>query len=200
MFAEMYDEFIAEHRRRNIALGFVFEDNPKAASANKRIKIENKLTCHHVMPKCIGGMNSSSNYVYLKQDDHDFAHMLLGLSFIEMHKPLNEINSVGMTGLFNPTCVKKLFDEFPDIKTAIRFTIRTFDGVQLSMTPNEAATMMCFKVGISPLNPANTNKSLAKLFAAVYGSNSENGLGTTFGHKVAIEWKKNKKFIRMNKR
>lgn len=198
MFSEIYDQFIAEHRRRNIELGFVFTGNSFAENA--KLKHKHHLTLHHIMPKCIGGTNHLSNFVYLNQDDHRFAHMILGLSFIEMHKTLNEINKVSISGLFNPTCINKLFNEFPEVKNSIRFTILTFDNVRLSLTPNEAAMMVCFKCGISPLNPKNINKSLARLFYTVYGMKSRIGSGNAFGHEVNIEWKKNKKFIRMNKR
>lgn len=58
-YARIYDEFIAD--RRNKILGW-----------GER---------HHVIPKCVGGNNSTENLILLSPEDHFFAHLLLAKIF-----------------------------------------------------------------------------------------------------------------------
>lgn len=192
MFIKLYNDFIAKHKKNNVENGFSFSNKMK----DRRLKQKLNLQIHHIVPKCVDGANSLDNYVYLNDTDHKFAHLLLGLAYIEQHKKLEDIKDVSSMRLYDGVYLNKLFNEYPEVKSAIRFVITTIDKVDISMTFNEAMNMVAILKGYSPFAPKNQIRSLETLFKSVYNNNCGNG--TIHGRNISIEWKRKRKFIRMN--
>lgn len=192
MFIKLYNDFIAKHKKNNVENGFSFSDKMK----DRKLKQKLNLQIHHILPKCVDGTNSLDNYVYLNDADHKFAHLLLGLAYIEQHKKLEDAKDVSSMRLYDGIYLNRLFNEYPEVKAAIRFVITTTDKVDISMTFNEAMNMVSILKGYSPFTPKNQIRSLGILFGSVYGNNRGNG--TIHGRNISIEWKRNRKFINMN--
>jgi len=192
MFDRFYIDFIEEHKKRNIESGFKFKNVEHDGHLRRQLKFQR----HHILPKSVNGKNEATNYVYLSHDDHKYAHVLLAMSYIEQNHDLNEIKNVSAYAIYEGCYINRLFNDCPEIKSAIRFVIETIDNVSVSMTVDEAINMVCILKNQSPLTPENRIKALGTLFNVVYGT--MRGKGTFYGRAITIEWKRNYKFIRMN--
>lgn len=58
-------------------------DNLIARGANRQL--ESYKECHHVIPRCVGGTDDTSNLVYLTPEEHYVAHQLLVKLFPKNH-------------------------------------------------------------------------------------------------------------------
>ena len=68
-----YPNLIGPMDYRRIYNAFVADRLAKCSGKEKRLGMER----HHIVPKCMGGTNDSSNLVNLTYSDHMFAHLLL---------------------------------------------------------------------------------------------------------------------------
>jgi len=62
--------------------GVIYRARNRFAESHNKYKSPEgeKLECHHVLPKCMGGKNEESNYAYLTHKEHVLAHTYLTLA------------------------------------------------------------------------------------------------------------------------